>query len=150
MADRAELPRRNGKRAVVDARHRGRHALRGSQEAARAPVREPEDERNAQRPDERRGQHGVDRAHVRDDRAAAKPGQLAGQRGLEARSAQRLVRRAEGAHAAVLRQHAVDRAVGEHDDLVDELRERADLRDRRRERRMARIDLLRDEDELRH
>ncbi len=113
-------------------------------------MREPEDERNAQRPHERRGENGVDRAHVRDDGAAPKPGKLARQRGLEARATECLVRRPEGAHAAVLRKHALDRAVGEHDDLVDELRERADLRDRRGERRMARIDLLRDEDELRH
>ena len=62
--------------------------------SARAPVREPEDERDAQRPHERRGEHGVDRAHVRDDRAAPQARQLARERGLEARAAQRLGARA--------------------------------------------------------
>ena len=96
------------------------------------------------------GQNGIDRAHVRDDGATPKPGQLTGQRGLEARSTECLVRRPEGAHAAVLRKNAFDRAVGEHHDLVDELRERADLRDRRGKRGMPGVDLLRDEDELGH
>ena len=104
----------------------------------------------AQRPHERGGEDGVDRAHVRDDRASPEPRELARERGLEARAAQRPVPGAERAHAAVVGQHARDGAVGEHDDLVDERRERADLRHRRRERRVPRIDLLRDEDELRH
>ena len=43
---------------------------------------------------------------------------------------------------------ALDRAVGEHDDLVDAGGERADLRHRRPEHRARRIDLLRHEHEL--
>jgi hypothetical protein len=53
-------------------------------------------------------------------------------------------------NAAVLGKNSGYDAVGEHDDLVDELGEGADLRHRGRERRMTRVDLLRDEDELRH
>ena len=113
-------------------------------------MREPEDERDPQRADERRREHGVDRAHVRDDGAAAKTRELAREGGLEARSAQRPSARAERPDAAVLRQHARNGAVREHDDLVDEGRERGDLGDGRRERRMPRIDLLGDEDDLRH
>ena len=78
-----------------------------------------------------------------------RPRKLARERGLEARAAQRSVPGPERAHAAVVGEHARDGAVGEHDDLVDECGERADLGHGRRERRMARIDLLRDEDELR-
>ena len=37
-------------------------------------MREPQDERNAQRPNERAGQNGIDRAHVRNDSATPKPG----------------------------------------------------------------------------
>ena len=75
---------------------------------------------------------------------------LAREGGLEAGTAQHAVSGAEGAHAAVVRKHARNGAVGEHDDLVDERRKRGDLRHGRRERRMSRIDLLGDEDELRH
>ena len=73
VADRTELPRGQGERALVDARHRRRDAFRRPQESARAPVREPEDERDPERPHERCREHGVDRAHVRDDRPAAQP-----------------------------------------------------------------------------
>ena len=83
-------------------------------------MREPEDERDPQRADERRGENGVDRAHVRDDGASAETRKLAREGGLEARAAQRPSAGAERADAAVLRQHARDRAVREHDDLVDQ------------------------------
>ena len=111
-------------------------------------MREPENERDAQRAHERRGENGVDRAHVRDDGAPAEAGQLARQRSLEAGATNRPVAGAERPHAAVVRQHARNRAVREHDDLVDERRERGDLGHGRRERRVPRIDLLGDEDEL--
>ena len=120
------------------------------QQVARAPVREPEDERDAQRPDERRGENGVDRAHVRHDRTPAQSGQLTRERSLELRAAQRLPAGAERAHAAVLRQDAGNGAVREHDDLVDQRCERRDLRHGRSERGVPRIDLLRDEDDLAH
>jgi len=113
-------------------------------------VREPQDERDAKRTDERRGENSVDRAHVRDDRAAAKPRELAGQRRLEPRAAEGFVRGAEGAHTAILGQHPFDGAVGEHDDLVHVRGQRTDLRHGRRKRGVTRIDLLRDEDELAH
>ena len=113
-------------------------------------MREPEDERDAQRAHERGGEDGVDRAHVRDDGSSPQARKLARERGLEARAAQRSVAGAKRADAAVVGEHARDGAVGEHDDLVDETGERADLRHGRRERGMARIDLLRDEDELAH
>ena len=122
VPDRAQLPRRKRERAALDARHRGREPLRRLQQITRAPVREPEDERDAQGTGERRCEHGVDRAHVRDDGSSAKAGKLARQRGLEARSAQRSTARTERADAAVLWQHARHGAVGEHDDLVDERR----------------------------
>ena len=113
-------------------------------------MREPEDEGDAQRAHERGGEDGVDRAHVRDDGSSPKAGKLARERCFEARAAQRSVPGPERAHAAVVGEHARDGAVGEHDDLVDKTCECADLGHRGRERRMARIDLLGDEDELRH
>ncbi len=113
-------------------------------------MREPEDERNAERTHERGGEHGVDRAHVRDDGTSPQTAELARQRSLEAGTASRLVTGSEGTDAAVRRQHALDRVVRENDDLVDELGQGADLRDGGRERGMRRVDLLRDEDELGH
>ncbi len=113
-------------------------------------MREPEDERDPQRTDERRGENRVDRAHVGDDGASTKPTQLAHQRRLEPRAAEDLVARSERPHAAVVGQRARHGAVRDHDDLVHELGERSDLRDRGGKRRMARVDLLRDEDELGH
>jgi hypothetical protein len=150
VPDRAQLPRRERERAALDARHRGREPLRRLQQIARAPVREPEDQRDPQRTDERSCEHGVDGAHVRDDSASAKTRKLARQRGLEARSAQRPSAGTEGADAAVLRQHAGDGAVSQDDDLVDEGRECGDLGDSRGERGMPGVDLLRDEEELSH
>ena len=120
------------------------------EQVARPPVREPEDERDPQRAHERSGEDGVDRAHVRNDGPSPETGKLARERGFEARTAQRSVPGSERADAAVVGKHARDGAVREHDDLVDECGERADLGHGRGERRMTRIDLLRDEDELAH
>ena len=50
-------------------------------------------------------------------------------------------------HAAVLGEDAVDRGVGQHDELVHPRRERPQLRDRRSEHGARRVDLLRDDDE---
>jgi hypothetical protein len=58
--------------------------------------------------------------------------------------------RSESANAAVRRKHPVNRAVGEHDDLVHQLGESSKLGNRRGKRRMPRIDLLGDEDDLGH
>ena len=49
--------------------------------------------------------------------------------------------------AAVRGQHAVDGAVGEHDQLVDALRQRAELRNGRTEHRVGRVDDLGGEDQ---
>ena len=120
VPDRAELLRGQRKRPMVDARDRRRDTLRRLEQVARAPVREPEDERNAQRAHERGGENGVDRAHVRDDGSSPQARKLARERGLEAHAAQRSVAGAKRAHAAVVGEHARNGAVGEHDDLVDE------------------------------
>ncbi len=57
---------------------------------------------------------------------------------------------AEELDAAVVGQRAVDGAVGEHDDLVDPCRERAQLADDRAEVRVLGIDDLGGEDDPRH
>ena len=149
MSDGPHLPRGERKRALVDARHRRRCPFGQAEQAAVAPVGEPEDDGDPERPGERRGEHGVDRAHVRDDRAAAEAAQLGRDGSLEPRPATRLRPRPKRADAAVRRQRLGNHAVREHDELVHPGRERTNLRHRRRECRVSRIDLLRDEDELR-
>jgi hypothetical protein len=111
---------------------------------------EPEDERNAKWPHERRRENGIDRAHVCDDRAAPEVSQLSRESSLETDAAARLVAGPKRPNAAVRGQYAVDRAVGEHDDFVDELGKGSEFRDRRGKRRVSRIDLLCDEDDLGH
>ncbi len=147
MPDRLHLVRLEWERAAVDGHDRGREALGGAQQPTRAPVGEPEQERDAQRPHERRREHGIDRAHVRDDCSSTQSGQLAGECSFETRSAAELAARAKRPHAAVRGQDVIDRAVCKHDDLVDERRERRDLGHRRCERGVPGIDLLRDEDD---
>ena len=71
MPDRPQLPGLEREGPAVDRHHGRRDAFGRAEQATRSPVREPEDERYSQRPDERRGQYRVDRAHVRNDRAAA-------------------------------------------------------------------------------
>ena len=86
-----------------------------------------------------------------DDRERPRPPrELPRQRSLESHAAPGLRARGEAKAAAVVRQRAGEDAIGEHDDLVDQRRERADLRHGGRERRVAGIDLLRDEDQPPH
>jgi hypothetical protein len=87
---------------------------------------------------------------VCDDRAALEVSQLSRESSFETDTATRLVAGPKRPNAAVRWQHALDRAVGEHDDVVDELGKSSELRYRRGKRRMSRIDLLRDEDDLGH
>jgi hypothetical protein len=150
VPDRAQLARGEWERPLVDRRHRGRDALCRAQQAARPPVREPEHERDAERAHERRREDGVDRTHVRDDGASAQTPELSRERRVEAQAPTRLAPRAERPHATVRGQHLVDHGVRQDHDLVDPRRERADLRHRRRQRRVRGVDLLRDEDEPRH
>ena len=110
-------------------------------------MRVPEHERDPERPDERRREDGVDRAHVRDDGAAAKAPELRREGALEAKAAPDLRARTEGADARVGGQRVRDGPVREHDHLADPPRERRDLRHGRAERRVLGVDLLRDEDE---
>src|SRR5204862_3646614 len=79
-----------------------------------------------------------------------KPPQLAGERCREPEAATELARSPERLDAAVGRQRLADDRVGQDDDLVHARRERPHLRHRRGERRVLRVDLLRDEDELRY
>ena len=147
VADRMHLRGVERKRAAVDARHRGGRPLRRPQQAAGAPVRVPEHERDAQRAHERRGEDGVDRAHVGDDRAAAQAAELRRERRFEPRAAPGPRARPEGADARVGGQRVRNGPVREDDHLVHTPRERRDLRHRRPQRRVLRVDLLRDEDE---
>ena len=75
------------------------------------------------------------------------PRQLTRERGLEAQPAPGAMRRPEEAHATVVRERPLHGAVRQHDQLVDAGGERAQLVDRRPERRARRVDLLRDDDE---
>ena len=148
VADRDELPGAERERALVDAQHLRRDALRRPQQPALAPVREPEEDVHAERPRERRGEHRVDRAHVGEHRRGpGPPRELPGERRLEAQAAARPARGAERPDAAVLGKRALDRAVREHDELVDPCRERPELVDRRPEHGAGRVDLLRDDHE---
>jgi hypothetical protein len=113
-------------------------------------MREPKDERDAQRPYEGRGKSGIDGAHVRDDRAAPEASELSRECCLESDAATCLAARPERANAAIRGQNVLDGAVREHHDLVDELRKSTELGNGRGERRVLRIDLLRDEDDLGH
>ena len=67
VPDRHHLLRVDRKRAPVDRDDRRRRARRGLQRPRSRPVRVPEQQRHSERADERCCQHGVDRAHVRDD-----------------------------------------------------------------------------------
>ena len=67
VPDRMHLPRGERKRARVDGRDRRTDLLGGADDGVALPMRVPEDERNPQRPHERRREHGVERDHVRDD-----------------------------------------------------------------------------------
>jgi hypothetical protein len=147
VADRAHLGGAQWERAAVDARHRGGRPLRRPQQRAGAPVRVPKHERDPERPDERRGEDGVDRAHVGHDGSVAQAAELRRERRLEPRAAAGFRTRAEGADARVGRQRVRHGPVREDDHLVDAPRERRDLRHRRGKRRMLWVDLLRDEDE---
>ena len=95
----------------------------------RLPVRVPEHERRSPRPHERRGEHGVEREHVRDDHV--RPGSAC----ASSRS-NRQKRAARDVGAPNSRTRDVRRAarrrprLREHDELVDALGERADLRRR--------------------
>ena len=109
-------------------------------------MRVPEHERDLERPDERRGQDGVDRAHVGDDGAAAETRELGCQRPLEPEPPAGLRAGAERPHAAVRGQRLRNGAVREHHHLVDAASERGDHRHGRRESGMPRIDLLGDEE----
>ena len=74
--------------------------------------------------------------------------QLSRQHRLEAEAAKRLAGAREELDAAVLRQRSGHRSVGEDDDLVDTRRASAAIIGTvAAERRMARVDLLRDEDD---
>ena len=147
MADGDHLRRVDGERAPVDADDRRRRLLRGFERPRALPVREPEQQRHAERPRERRREHGVDRAHVGDDRDGLRPQLLRRARPRSAAPRPAFVREAKLRLRQLSRQRAGEHAVGEHDHLVDQRGERADLRHRGRERRVPRIDLLRDEDE---
>ena len=151
MPDRAELLRRKRERAVVDRRHRGRRALGGSQQTARPPVREPEHERDAERPDERRGEDGVDRAHVRDDRCPAEAGQLARERRLEPRSAkQPCARRGTCGRGSSPGARPRPRASASTTTSSTSSASARIFGTVAASAGCARVDLLRDEDELRH
>jgi hypothetical protein len=112
-------------------------------------VRVPEHDGQTQRARERGGEDCEHRRHVRDhaQRALA---QLGGERTFEPQTASGFRARSEGTDATVRRQSSGNGGVCEHDDLVEPLRERRDLRDRRRESRVLGVDLLRYEDELAH
>jgi hypothetical protein len=85
---------------------------------------------------------------VRDHRRRLRPvRELRGERSLEPHAPPRTGARRERPHAAVLGQHAGKGPIGEHDHLVDPAGKRPDHRHGRRQCRVARVDLLGDEDE---
>jgi hypothetical protein len=84
---------------------------------------------------------------VRDDRIAW---QRTGELALEGDEPAASRRRTECPHLDICREVDDSCGLGDHDELVDTRRERAQLRDRRSKRRMRRIDALRQEDEPLH
>ena len=148
VPDRNDLPRGERERARLDGDHGSREPFCEMQEATLLPVREPQQHRHPPRTRKRRSEHGVDRAHVGDhgERSAA-AAELRGQRSFELHPTCRLGGAREEADATVLGERALDRSVGEHDDLVDATGQSADLGDRRPEHGRGRIDLLGHEDE---
>ena len=123
-------------------------ALGRREEPAPAPVREPQQHGHAQGPCDRRGEDGIDRAHMRENGARpGPPNELPRERIFEAEPAACPVTGPEQPHAAVVGQHAVDGAVRENDQLVDARGEGAELGDRGPEHRARGVDLLRDDDE---
>ena len=150
VPDRADARVGERHRAAVDAEDRVRDARGGLQRRARVPVRVPEQHAHAERARERRGEHGVDRAHVREHAERARVRELGGELALEAQAPPDLRARAEDAHAAVRGQRSGDRPGREDGHVVDALGERRDLRDRRGERGVRGVDGLRDEDERAH
>ena len=148
VADRDELARLERKGALIDGNDGRREAFREPEQPARTPVREPEQHLRAKRPGDRRSEDGVDRAHVREHRRGPRPAcELGDERRLEAQPSPRFRRGAKQPHAAVLRQHALNRRVRDDDELVDKGCERAQLGDGRAEHRASRVDLLRDDNE---
>ncbi len=136
----------NDRRSTRD--HVGREALRGLEQPASPPVREPQHDAHAERAAERRGEDRVDRAHVRDHRSGTRPPrELPRERIGEPQPAPGARGGAEGPDDAVPGQRAGHCPVREDDDLVDARRKRGDLGHGRAEVRVVRIDALRDEDE---
>ena len=135
-------------RAAVDAEPDVGEHRRELQRPVDRPVRVPERERHPHDLGERRGQHEVDRAHVRDHRVRPRPPQqLRHERAHVAQAAAELRPRAERAQRAVGRQVVRADAVRDHDQLVAALRERPQLRDGGTQNRVVRVDGLGHEDE---
>ena len=86
VAERDELRRCERKRASVDADHARDDPLCHAKRSSRIPVRVPEEQRDAQRAHEGRGEQRVQRNHVRDHRERTRT-QRRGEHRLEARAA---------------------------------------------------------------
>ena len=108
VPDAAHLLRRERERPLVDGDDRRGDLLGRADDRVSLPVRVPEHERDAERAHERRGEHRVERNHVRDDADRPRP-QLARERRRVPRPALRLRPCAELVHARV-RRHRVGHA----------------------------------------
>ena len=67
VADAPDLRRAERKRPLVDGDDARAQALGDADDHVALPMRVPEDERDSAQPNERSGEHGVERDHVRDD-----------------------------------------------------------------------------------
>ena len=134
--------------AAVDAEPDVREPGRELQRPVDRPVRVPERERHPDDLRQRCGEDEVDRAHVRDHRVRpVSPEQLWDEHLHVAKTAPELRPAAEGAERAVRREIVRADVVGDDDELVAALGERAQLGDGGAEDRILRVDGLGDEDE---
>ena len=110
-------------------------------------MRVPEQQRRPPRAHQGRGEHDVGRNHVRDDRVRR---QRARKLALEPPDTLHTRGCSERPHLDVRGQPVTVARLCEDDHLVNPLGERTDLRDRRCEHRMGRIDALSEENEPPH
>ena len=150
VADAAHLGALERERAAVDAEEDVREPRREPERTVGVPVGVPEPERDPERLDERGRKREEGRDHVHEHRIRPPPRakeRLLGKHSLEGDPAADAGRGTERSDPHVRGQLVPADVIAEHDDLLAAARERLEDVDRLCERRVVRIDDLREDDE---